>query len=91
MAPIYLNLNKCFTLWCTLDNRRLTILPKNAPNVSSELASARNKIQFIIETAYGASIKKPLSLEATIGLGTILVEIDQELEAIQKKLGYDAE
>lgn len=71
-----------------MSSDKITILPPRPQNVSTELESVRNKIQFIIEAAYGTSIKKPLSLEAIIGLGTILVEIDRELEEIQKKLGY---
>ncbi|PLX90004.1 MAG: hypothetical protein C0614_01370 [Desulfuromonas sp.] len=69
----------------SLDN--LTFLPKTLQDVSSDLESVRNKIKFIVEAAYGSSVKQPLSLEATIGFGIILVQIDKELEEVQKKLG----
>ena len=73
-----------------MDDQKVTRLPRKPPDVSAELANVRNKVRFIIETAYGASVKKPLSLEATIGLGIFLQEIDLKLAEIEQKLGYPA-
>ena len=71
-----------------MDDHKVTKLPKRVQDVSVELSEVRAKVRFIVEAAYGSSIKKPLSLEATIGLGVYLHEIDQKLEEIERKLGY---
>jgi len=71
-----------------MDGPKVTKLPVRGPDVSAELSTARNKLRFILEATYGQSIKKPLSLEATIGLGVILYDIDRGLAAIAEKLGY---
>jgi len=71
-----------------MDDQKVTRLPRKTPDVSRELATVRSKIRFIVEAAYGSSVKKPLSLEATIGLGVFLTQIDQELAEIEQKLGY---
>ena len=71
-----------------MDDQKVTKLIRKNPDVSKELSIARSKIRFIIETAYGSSVKNPLSLEATIGLGMIIYDIDQVLAEIEQKLGY---
>lgn len=72
-----------------MDDRKVTRLPRKVPDVSRELSAVRAKVRFIVEAAYGSSIKKPLSLEATIGLGVFLSQIEQELAEIERILGYD--
>ena len=74
-----------------MDGPKVTKLPRRGADVSAELAAARNKIRFILESAYGQSVQKPLSLEASIGLGIILHDIDRALAEIAAKLGYDDE
>ena len=71
-----------------MDGPKVTKLPRRGVDVSAELAAVRNKIRFILESAYGRSVQKPLSLEAAIGLGIILHDIDQALAEIAEKLGY---
>lgn len=71
-----------------MDDSKVTRLPRRGPDVSNELATVRSKIRFILESTYGLSVKKPLSLEATIGLGVILYDIDRGLAEIEEKLGY---
>jgi hypothetical protein len=71
-----------------MDDQKVTRLLRRGPDVSSELAVIRRKIRFILEATYGSSVQKPLSLEATIGLGVIIYEIDQGLAEIEEKLGY---
>ncbi len=71
-----------------MDDNKVTRLPQKAPDVSEELAVLRSKLRLILESVYFGSVRKPLSLEATVGLGAFLNEIDQGLAGIQKKLGY---
>ena len=71
-----------------MDDSKVTRLPKRPSDVSEELSILRGKIRLILESTYFSSVRKPLSLEATIGLGAFLNEIDQGLAAVQKKLGY---
>lgn len=70
-----------------MSDHKVTKFPK-VPDVSSELSTVRQKTRFILESTSRLTIKKPLSLEATIGLGVIIHEIDQLLEEIERKLGY---
>ena len=72
-----------------MDQQKVTRLPKRV-DVSTELTAVRSKIRFILEATYASSVKKPLSLEATIGLGIILHDIDHGLSEIEQKLGYSA-
>lgn len=71
-----------------MDDHKVTRLPKRVPDVSGELSVVRSKIRFILEATSGSAIKKPLSLEALIGLGVIIYDIDQLLAEIEQKLGY---
>ena len=71
-----------------MDDQKVTKLPRRNPDVSKELSIVRTKLRFILESTYASSIKKPLSLESTIGLGMIIYDIDQELAEIERKLGY---
>ena len=70
-----------------MSDNKVTQFPK-VPDVSEELEIARQKIRFILESTSRLSVKKPLSLEATIGLGVIIYDIDQLLAEIERKLGY---
>ncbi|HKL25368.1 MAG TPA: hypothetical protein VJ910_04000 [Desulfuromonadales bacterium] len=70
-----------------MSDSKVTQFPK-VPDVSEELEIARHKIRFILESTSRLTVKKPLSLEATIGLGVIIHDIDQLLAEIERKLGY---
>ena len=71
-----------------MDDHKVTRLPRRVPDVSDELSVVRSKIRFILEATSGSAIKKSLSLEAVIGLGVIIYDIDQLLAEIERKLGY---
>jgi hypothetical protein len=71
-----------------MDDHKVTRLPKRAPDVSEELSVVRSKTRFILEAISFSAMKKPLSLEAIIGLGMIIYDIDQLLAEIERKLGY---
>ena len=71
-----------------MDDHKVTRLPKRAPDVSEELSVVRSKTRFILEAISFSAMKKPLSLEAIIGLGMIIYDIDQLLAEIEQKLGY---
>ena len=71
-----------------MDDHKVTRLPRRAPDVSDELSVVRCKIRFILESISGSSLKRPFSLEAVIGLGVIIHDIDHLLAEIERKLGY---
>jgi hypothetical protein len=73
-----------------MSDYKVTKLPRRIPDVSDELSVVRSKIRFILESTFGSAIKKPLSLEATMGLGIIIYDIDQLLVEIERKLGCSA-